>query len=294
MTITGDTSDDRPAATPRKPSCRSPKAFAGFLDVEHLDVGLSRGLCHEGAAGRAFGGQVAAQALLAAGSTVDAARHPVSLHALFLRPGDVERPVMYHVENLRDGGTFSSRRVTARQQDAALATVSVSFARPGPVSLSVEPPAPQTPGPAESTSMPFDVGASAPHFNRVIEQRLASQVTAEGHQPAEQRWLRALTPLPADPMVHAAALTYVSDIRLAATPILGHRTRGETFAVTSLDHSIRWIRPLAPDQWFLFSQVGQSLHRGMGLAEGDIFDESGQLAVHVSQQALMLRRPPAT
>jgi len=282
--------------------------FVELLRIEELDENLFRGRCHAGAPMRAFGGQVAAQALTAAGRTVEPERRVHSLHGYFLRPGDPQRPILYQVDRVRDGSSYATRRVTAVQRGEAIFTMSASFKRPE-AATERQRTMPPVPGPEELAD-PFlaweqadpDGFARATIF-RTMEMRFipadAPGMPAEiPGVPQQFVWLRTGTPLPDDPLLQVCALTYLSDLTLASTTALHlqpHRIqRTETNRVTlaSLDHAMWFHRPFRADEWLLFAQRSPSASDGRGLAMGEFYDLEGQLVASAVQETLVRERRP--
>ncbi|WP_329113728.1 acyl-CoA thioesterase [Streptomyces sp. NBC_01465] len=282
--------------------------FAGFLNLEQLDRDLFLGWCHDGMPSRVFGGQVAAQALAAAGRTVPEGRAVHSLHGYFLRPGDSARPIEYAVERVRDGGSYVSRRVTARQGPDIIFTLSSSFkkAEEGGDRQSAMPP---TPAPWTLPDL-YELWAGnnpedceAAEFRRVLDMRYVPDA-AEPNTPGttEQRlWIRSNEPLPDDPMLHSAALAYASDLFLAPAAALSveqpRMLREEPASVflTSLDHAVWYHRPFRADEWMLFAQRSPTAGDGRGLAFADVWSHDGRLIAHVVQETVVrparARRP---
>jgi acyl-CoA thioesterase II len=287
--------------------------IAGFVDLLRLDdlgLNLFRGWCHAGAPLRAFGGQVAAQALVAAGRTVEPGRPVHSLHSYFMRPGDPRRPLVYEVERLRDGHSYTTRRVTAIQRGEAVFTLSASFKKPedGP---DRQRGMPQLPDP-EKLPDPYTRWASAgnpdPENYWASTGRLTLDMRAvppgtEGlpGQVAgvEQQfvWLKSASTLPDDdPLLHVCALAYLSDLTLASTAALhlqpphSQRNGPPTVNVASLDHAMWFHRPFRADQWLLFAQRSPTSSDGRGLAHGEFYTREGLLVASVVQEALIRQK----
>ncbi|MEU2506608.1 acyl-CoA thioesterase domain-containing protein [Streptomyces sp. NPDC007863] len=281
------------------------KGFVGLLSVERLDRDVFRGWCHDGMPSRAFGGQVAAQALAAAALTVPEGRTAHSLHGHFLRPGDTARPLDYSVERVRDGSSYLSRRVTAVQGGEPVFTLTASFKRPETAD-DRQPAMPRVPGPDELPDMYETWAANSPEdfaqaeFCRVLDMRYVPG-PPEPNTPGltEQKlWIRATERLPDDPVVHTRALTYVSDLFLAPAAALGHqlprmlRDEPSSVFLTSLDHSVWYHRPFRADEWMLFSQRSPTSVDGRGLAFADVWSLDGRLIAHVVQETVV--RPSRT
>ncbi|MEU9605387.1 acyl-CoA thioesterase II [Streptomyces sp. NPDC048057] len=278
------------------------RSLTGFLSLERLDRDLFRGWCHEGLPLRAFGGQVAAQALTAAGGTVGGGVQPDvhSLHGYFLRGGDPARPIVYAVERLRDGRTFSSRRVTAQQDGEVIFTLSASF-KSAESGYDRQPAMPATPDPDAVPDL-FELWAqtSPADFEQLVfpdaleVRRLPGPAEPTAPGLTEQKlWIRATDPLGDDPLLHACALAYASDLLLAPTTALSLerprplREEPSSVFITSLDHAIWYHRPFRADEWLLFSQRSPSAADGRGLAFADVWGHDGRLIAHVVQEAVL-------
>ncbi|WP_327065818.1 acyl-CoA thioesterase II [Kitasatospora sp. NBC_01250] len=284
-------------------------SFRDLLRIEELDENLFRGHCHAGAPLRAFGGQVAAQALTAGGRTMPAGRGVHSLHGYFLRPGDPGRPIIYQVERIRDGHSYATRRVTAVQRGEAIFTLSASFKQPeqAPERQRVMPPVPgpeELPDPfpewARADPADFDQAAGFHSLDiRFIPPDAPGMPPEAEGVPQQFVWLRSGSPLPAeDGLLHVCALTYLSDLTLAATTAL-HRQphrfqRSEPPPVTlaSLDHAMWFHRPFRADDWLLFAQRSPSVSDGRGLALGEFYSRDGQLVASAVQETLVRERRP--
>jgi acyl-CoA thioesterase-2 len=225
------------------------------------------------------GGQVAAQALLAAGRTVPDGRLPHSLHGYFLRSGDAARPAVFRVDRDRDGGSFSARRVVALQGGEVIFNMSVSFAAPGEgPDLEVDP---------VPDAEPPD-GLPSHHLPRLFsfEGRRPSQPYPDAHWPT-RFWARSTVPLPDDPLVHACALTYLSDIGtgLVALPA------DEASPGPSLDHALWFHRPARLDEWVLMDNVPRTVAAGRGWYTGTLHTADGALAASFVQETLFRPGP---
>ncbi|MEY9847216.1 acyl-CoA thioesterase [Streptacidiphilus sp. MAP5-3] len=293
------------AATPQPTAITS---FVDLLSLDEIDKGLFRGWCHAGAPLRAFGGQVAAQALVAAGRTVAEGRQVHSLHGYFMRPGDPRRPLVYEVDALRDGGSYSTRRVTAIQRGEAVFTLSASFKRPeeSPDRQAVMP---NLPGP-ENLPDPYAAWAAGGPENywgstgrltldmRIVPRDLPGQPQELPGVAQQFVWLKSAQKLPADePLMHVCALAYLSDLTLASTAALhlqlprAERTEPSHISLASLDHAMWFHRPFRADEWLLFAQRSPSSSDGRGLAQGEFYTREGQLVASVVQEALIRERP---
>lgn len=299
---------DAPARE-QQPGEPKPVHFLDLLRIEELDENLYRGWCHAGAPLRAFGGQVAAQALTAGGRTVDTARHVHSLHGYFMRPGDPRRAIVYQVERLRDGRSYATRRVTAVQRGEAIFTLSASFKVletsrerqrtmppvPGPEGL-------EDPFPTWAANDPDDFRKALGYHSleiRFVPPDAPGMPPELPGVPQQFVWLRTGTPLPADdPLIQTCALTYLSDLTLASTTALHvqkhpfQRTDPTKVSLASLDHAMWFHRPIRADEWVLFAQRSPSASDGRGLALGEFYDRDGVLVASAVQETLLRELRP--
>jgi acyl-CoA thioesterase-2 len=237
--------------------------------------------------GRIYGGLVIAQALRAAMHTVDVEGHVVhSLHAYFILGGDPSEPVRYEVDRLRNGRSFSTRGVVARQSGGAILNLSCSFQRPeeGPdVSSSVVPGNLRRPGELDRLD-----------WGMAIDARMELESV---DPPRSRMWARYTDPIGDDPDDHFAALAYLSDVNamdavITAHPVQrGDRDWNDVYMSASLDHAVWFHRPLRADDWLLFDMRPRQLIGSRGLATGDVFTASGELVATVAQQGLVRLRP---
>ncbi len=271
---------------------RSVDALLEVLDLEDIEVDLFRGRSPETSLQRVFGGQVAAQALVAAGRTVVPERTVHSLHAYFLRPGDPDRPIVYDGDRLRDGRAFTTRRVVARQHGRPIFTMSASFqvAEPG---LEHEDAMPDVPGADELADARAALGpGTGPWVDwwrdwLPLEVRLVPP-TDEGRTRV---WLRPSGALPDDPLLHVCVLAYASDLTLLTSTLARHPgVQREQVQLASLDHAMWFHRPVRADGWLLFDQASPSASGGRGLGTGRVFAAEGTLVASVVQEGLV--RPP--
>ncbi|MFE0102036.1 acyl-CoA thioesterase [Streptomyces sp. NPDC059009] len=288
-----------------------PAAITGFVDLlrlEEIDRGLLRGWCHAGAPQRAFGGQVAAQALVAAGRTVDEGRAVHSLHGYFMRPGDPRRPLVYEVEELRDGRSYATRRVTAIQRGEAVFTLSASFKKPERDTPDRQRLIPALPGPEELPD-PYQAWAAAGSSDywsttgrRTLDMRIVprDQAALAPELPGVTQqfvWLKSAQPLPPDePLLQVCALAYLSDLTLASTAALhvqpprAERKGPSRVSMASLDHAMWFHRPFRADEWLLFAQRSPSSSDGRGLAHGEFYTRDGRLVASAVQEVLIRPR----
>ncbi|HEX7034296.1 MAG TPA: acyl-CoA thioesterase domain-containing protein [Pseudomonadales bacterium] len=247
---------------------------------------------------RVYGGQFLGQCLTAALRTVNSDRAVHSLHAYFLRPGNVDEPLDLTVERLRDGRSFSSREVIAEQQGRRLFQMLVSLQVPEPAPEYAGAALPPVPDP-ESVAVTYDdftlaqTGADDWHgAARPMEIRYVNPPERPRGEPITEpqlMWMRIAEPLPDDPAVHAAALAYLSDSTLVDTIMLplGLRWQDADFLGTSLDHAMWWHRPARADEWLLFEQRAEATGGGRGLASGRFFTRDGTLVATCLQEGLM-------
>jgi len=277
-------------------------ALVGLLDLEPIEVNIFRGRSLDEKRQRVFGGQVAGQALVAAGRTVTlGAVH--SLHAYFLRPGDPAVPILYEVDRIRDGRSFTTRRVVAIQHGHAIFNLSASFhvTEPGFDHQTAMPevPAPETLPTFREQMAPWRERLGDWYTRpRPIDTRLVdppSQDRARGPRPPRQRvWMRADGRLPDDPLLHACVVAYASDMTLLDSVLLPHGVSWDdgVAMMASLDHVMWFHRPFRADEWLLYDQESPSAARGLGLARGGIFTKAGALVVSVAQEGRVRARRP--
>lgn len=275
-----------------------------ILDLERLEENLFRGRSPREGWQRVFGGQVIGQALVAATRTVVAARPAHSLHGYFLRPGDPTIPIIYEVERLRDGGSFSTRRVLAIQHGAAIFALTASFhGREEGLEHAVA--APSVAGPdalPDGEALQTMIRANVPeHFrgffirDRAIELRptdMRHYLTRDALAPEQTVWVRAVDRLPDDPAVHQAVLAYISDMTLLDTAFFAHGTNvfAPDLQSASLDHAMWFHRPFRADAWLLYATDSPSAQGARGFTRGFLFDEAGGLIASTAQEGLMRRR----
>lgn len=274
------------------------------LDLEKLEENLFRGSSPQNGWQRVFGGLVIAQALMAAQRCVDPDRIVHSLHAYFMRPGDPSIPIVYQVERIRDGSSFTTRRVVAIQHGKAIFSMSASFQVEEPgfdhqVSIP-NVPAPETlMGEAEFRAAFL---AQAPDTvkkywgrERPIEIRptsLTHYLSREKLEPEAHIWVRASGLVPDDRHYQAAILAYLSDMTLLDTSLYAHGTSifDPELQVASLDHAMWFHRPCRLDNWLLYTQDSPSAAGARGMTRGSIFTRDGRLVASVAQEGLIRKR----
>lgn len=272
--------------------------LVALLDLEVIEVNIFRGTSPQENRQRVFGGQVAGQALVAAARTVDdKSRHVHSLHAYFLRPGDPTVPILYEVDRIRDGKSFTTRRVIAIQHGKAIFNLQASFqiAEKGlehSVSMPKDLPEPTSLPDFKTRMEPFkeQIGEwfdrPRPIDLRYIDADPLSRKNLKS--PGQKLWMRADGKLPDDQVLHACIVTYASDMSLLDTTLLPHgRSWTEQgIQMASLDHVMWFHRPFRADEWLLYDQTAISTSNARGIASGYIFSQSGELVVTVVQEGL--------
>ena len=278
-----------------------------ILDLEPLELNLFRGRSPQVGWQRVFGGQVIGQALVAACRTVEG-RVPHSMHAYFLLPGDPKVPIIYEVNRIRDGKSFTTRSVVAIQHGHPIYSMSVSFHNDEKASFDHQAQMPKVASPEELPSeaevrerilptMPDPVRRYYER-DRPIELRPVEYGRYLGEKFEDGRfnvWIRTTGPLPDDPAIHQCVLAYASDMTLLDTALVPHgRTLFEkTFMAASLDHALWLHRPFRADDWLLYAQDSPNLHGARGFARGLIFTREGTLVASVAQEGLVRERRPA-
>ncbi|MEU9504487.1 acyl-CoA thioesterase II [Streptomyces sp. NPDC048196] len=277
------------------------RSLLDLLDLERIEQDIFRGQSRAALVPRVFGGQVAAQALVAAGRTVPADRPPHSLHAYFLRPGDPGAPIVYTVDRIRDGRSFTTRRVVAVQHGQPIFHLSASFqeyeegldhqtdmpAAPDPESL---------PTAAEMLPrhLPADIAERLVEARAAVDLRYADTppwgTVGQPRAPRSQVWFKAGGKVADEPLLHVCLATYVSDMTLLDSVLLAHGRGG--WAVgdvvgASLDHAMWFHRPFRADEWLLYDQESPSASGGRGLGQARIWTQHGQLAVSVIQEGVV-------
>jgi acyl-CoA thioesterase-2 len=274
-----------------------------LLDLESLDVDLFRGRQPDTERQRVFGGQVAAQALIAGIRTTDDDLHVHSLHSYFLRPGDTAVPIIYDVERLRDGRSFSTRRIVARQHGHPIYFMTANFQRleEGFEHQDAMPAVSGGPDAGiEFATLAAGRGGTSESFARewaALDVRYLGNsdhnLTDDPSRPARaQLWIRVNGRLSDDPAEHLATFTYASDMTLLGATLVGHGvTIGDPrLQPASRDHSIWFHRPFRADEWWLYDQWSPSASGARGLALARVFTEDGTLVATVAQEGLIRMR----
>ncbi len=274
--------------------------LATLLDLERLEVDLYRGAQARTERQRVFGGQVAAQAVVAATRSVESQFVLHSLHSYFLRPGDTTVPIVYDVERIRDGRSFVTRRVSARQHGRPIYYMTADFQVPEP-GLEHQDRMPDVPAPEQGMPLVELARSRGPEVADQWEREWAALdirhlgITGQGlpedpDQPARARlWIRVDGELAADPTVQQAAFTYASDLTLLGAALVPHgiHIASPRLQPASLDHTIWFHRPFRADEWWLYDQFSPFAGGARGLALARVFSQSGELVATVAQEGLI-------
>jgi acyl-CoA thioesterase II len=280
--------------------------LVSILDLEELDLNIYRGRTPKEDRIRVFGGQVAGQALVAAGRTVDeGVCH--SLHSYFLRPGDPSIPILYQVDRIRDGKSFTTRRVVAIQRGQAIFNLSASFQRPEEGGIEHQMPMPAVPPPEllptfQERTQPI-LATAPPELKRWLQRerpidiRYATDtdpLRPEPREPRQQVWIRAVGRLPDDAplLLHQCVVAYASDMTLIDTVTLPHAIAwfDGRYQMASLDHAMWFHRPLRADEWLLYDQESPFSGGSRGFTTGRLYTRDGRLVVSVAQEGLIRKR----
>jgi acyl-CoA thioesterase-2 len=276
-----------------------------LLDLEPIEVNIFRGTQPNEERQRVFGGQVAGQALMAAGRTVEHG-WVHSLHAYFLRPGDPTVPILYEVDRIRDGRSFTTRRVVAIQHGKAIFSLSASFhgVEEGFDHFIAAPHAPDPEQLLDAAQLMQMSGRTAEQVERFVDRvspiefrpadpsRHTPLKSGEVREPSQSLWIRVNSPLPDDPIIHRAALAFLSDMTLLATSVVAHgRSLGEPeIQAASLDHSLWLHRPFRADDWLLYVQDSPSAGGARGFTRGLLYSRERKLVASVAQEGLIRKR----
>jgi acyl-CoA thioesterase-2 len=290
--------DETKALPLQRPPENNLADLQGRLELEELDRDFWLGDPGNGQ-GRLFGGLVAAQSVMAAGRTVGEETALHSLHAYFLRPGSYGTPIRYMVDRIRDGRSFTTRRVVALQNGEAIFNLSASFARPED-GFSHQQPMPDTPGPkglpemSEVRARWFNLPPPKRPVFGAMEMRLVDDTGGDPTTKLDSNrniWIRFIGTTPTDLLLRTALLVYASDRTLLSTALrpLGRTPGGDTM-VASLDHSVWLHRPPAIDDWFLYSAQSPVAHAGRALVHGAMYSPNGERMASVTQEGLIRSR----
>ena len=276
-----------------------------LLDLEPLEVNIYRGRNRDVGSGRVFGGQVFAQALVAARRTVDEPREAHSVRGDFILPGDLDAPIVYFVDRLRDGSSFATRRVTAIQHGRAIFNLSASFHKVED-GLAHQHDMPEAPDPE---SLPSELALIRAMADRIPERYRATWTQdrpidirpvdpIDPFRPATRPprrllWLRTEGAMPDDPLLHQAVLAYASDYSLLTAALLPHGVsmRAPGLRLASLDHSLWLHRAFRADDWLLYVIDSPVSHGARGFARGAVYTRDGALVATVAQEGLIRLRP---
>ncbi|MFJ2746345.1 acyl-CoA thioesterase II [Streptomyces sp. NPDC087440] len=281
------------------------ESLLDLLDLERIEQDIFRGVSRSAIVPRVFGGQVAAQALVAAGRTVPDDRFTHSLHAYFLRTGDPSAPIVYTVDRIRDGRSFTTRRVVAVQHGQPIFHLSASFQtyeegmeHQAPMPPSTDPDT--LPTAAETLPRYADRFVDPGTVGRLLEARAAIDLryvdsppyatVGEPREPRSQVWFRTNGKLADDHLLHVCLATYVSDMTLLDSVLLAHGRGGWAtgdVVGASLDHAMWFHRPFRADEWLLYDQESPSASGGRGLGQARIYTRDGQLAISVIQEGVV-------
>ena len=256
--------------------------LAALLDLEVLDRDLFRGENEEGAGARMslYGGQVAAQALRAAGATVPSDRLPHSLHGYFLRPGRVDRQVILHVDRDRDGGSFSARHVRAVQDGEVIFSMLASFhAREESATLDAVP--------TRGAVAPSTLSSRPSPFLVEVREVTPTRIGGGQVRHSDSLWVRASSPLPDDPLVHACAVAYVSDLGSGFGQV---EVPNLSAGGPSIDHSLWFHDPIRADEWMLLELWPLKASGSRGVYSGSLRSETGNLGALLTQEMLLRNR----
>ena len=270
-----------------------------ILDLEPLEVNIYRGRNRDLGTGRVYGGQVFAQALVAARRTVDdPSREAHSAHGYFILPGDLAAPIVYFVDRLRDGRSFTTRRVTAIQHGQAIFNLSASFhvREEGPAHQSPMPDAPDPDTITPELDLIRERAGAIPEplrsvltQDRPIDVRPVEPRGDEARLPLRRAWFRAIGRLPDSISTQQAILAYASDYGLLVTALQPHgiRYRAPGLQLASLDHSLWMHRPFRADEWLLYTTDSPVTNGARGFVRGTIHSRSGELVASVAQEGLI-------
>lgn len=292
---------------PKSPTDNALKSLLKLLDLEQLEVNLFRGTSPSYGWQRVYGGQVLGQALVAANRTVPTERMAHSLHAYFLIGGDPNHPILYEVERMRDGGSFSTRRVRAIQHGRPIFAMSASFHNEEP-GFEHQSQMPDVPPPEDLPNeqslrdrildkLPKNMRSYWQH-ERPIEMRpvdISRYLDRHKSEPVQSIWMRANGTLPDDPHLHQCVLAYASDFTLLDTALIAHgKLLFDTdIQLASLDHAMWMHRPCKADDWLLYVQDSPSAHGARGFCRGSVYSRDGTLIASTTQEGLMRPRDTA-
>lgn len=275
-----------------------------LLDLEPLEVNIYRGNSRDVGSGRVFGGQVLAQALVAARRTLDEDREAHSIHGYFILPGDVNAPIVYFVDRLRDGKSFTTRQVTAIQHGRAIFNMAASF-QVAEEGLEHQLTMPDVPPPEELRSELDLIREAASRFPELVRSVLTQErpidfrpvdpidfFDPDAKRPVKHVWIRAIGEIPGPAIVHQAVLAYASDHGLLASALLPHRISlyNPKMQAATLDHALWFHRPFRMDDWLLYAIDSPSAGGARGFTRGSIYTRDGVLVASTAQEGLIRLR----
>ncbi len=272
-----------------------------LLKLEKIEENIFRGQSQDLGFGSVFGGQVLGQALSAAYQTIQSDRKAHSLHAYFLRMGDANKPIVYEVDCIRDGKSFTTRRVVAIQKGRAIFNMSASFQidEPGFDHQDRAPVVIEPEGIKSELELAMEVADKIPDpirekilCKKPIEFRPVNPInpfSPEKRAPVRYTWLKAIDKMPDDPTVHQYMLAYASDYGLVATSLYphGHSYWESDMQVASLDHALWFHRDFRMDEWLLYVMKSPNAYKAKGLNNGKIYTREGKLVASVTQEGLI-------
>jgi len=273
-----------------------------LLELEALEINIYRGQNRDLGTGRVFGGQVFAQALVAARRTVDEPREAHSVHGYFLRAGDLKAPIVFFVDRPRDGGSFTSRRVTAIQHGEAIFHLSASFhvAEEGLEHQGLPPdmPPPESLRPEleimreRAEQLPESLRAVLTQDRPIDFRTVPTDQLTQGREPRRAAWFRVVSPLPDDVIVHQAIVAYASDYGFLPTALVAHGVsyRDPRLQLASLDHTLWMHRPFRADEWLLYVMDSPAASGARGFVHGQLFTQDGMLVASTAQEGLIRLR----
>ncbi|MDG1750057.1 MAG: acyl-CoA thioesterase II [Thalassotalea sp.] len=280
------------------------KDLLTLLSLEKIEEGLYRGQSQDLGFKALFGGQVMGQALSAAQESVELDRHVHSLHSYFLRPGDAAKPVIYEVENIRDGRSFNTRRVKAIQNGQAIFYMTASF-QLEEKGFDHQNEMPKVTGPDELPSFTdfiFDNQQYIPEnvrgkflSEKPIELKPVEQynwIQPEKSEPICHMWIKANGQLPDDPRIHKYMLAYTSDFHFLPTALFSHGVSHwqPNFQIATIDHAMWFHRPFRFDDWLLYVMESPTSVGGRGLVRGQIYNQAGDLVATTMQEGVIRQR----
>jgi acyl-CoA thioesterase-2 len=276
-----------------------------LLDLEPIEFNIYRGHNRDIGSGRVFGGQVMAQALVAAQRTLEEERVVHSVHGYFILPGDLKAPIVYFVDRLRDGKSFTTRRVTAIQHGRAVFNMSASFHR-AEEGFEHQIPMPDVPPPEALTSELEHIRQKAHHIPETLREVLTQDRPIDfrvvdtdpfdrtPRPPHRCMWLRTVGPMPDATLDHQAVLAYASDYGLLATAVQPHglTIRSPELQAASLDHAVWFHRPFRIDEWLLYAMDSPAASGARGFTRGSVFTRDGKLVASTAQEGLLRVHDP--